>query len=85
MMFGGFSSKFYEKFYVFGGISDIAILNDFWEFDNSLHMWKQIFTENPPSYRYGFGYTSDVDEYGNEIFYIFGGKTLSGIDNQLFM
>ena len=85
MLFGGFASKVTKKFYLFGGIYNSAFLNDFWEFDMDLHYWTQIETINPPSSRYGFGFTDEVDEFNNEIFYVFGGKTLQGIDNQLFM
>ena len=60
-------------------------MNDFWEFDIELHFWTQIKTINPPPSRYGFGFTDEVDEFNNEIFYVFGGQTLQGIDNRLYM
>lgn len=81
---GCFSSEFSPSFYIFGGMSNLGILNDLWEYQILNLKWIELDTINPPTPRYNYAYSSYVKN-SIEYFIVFGGSTISGEDNDLYM
>ncbi|OMJ89070.1 hypothetical protein SteCoe_8896 [Stentor coeruleus] len=81
---GGFISSTTEKFYIFGGKSDLGPKNDLWEFDLKNNIWSFILTKNPPSARFAYSYTSFVKD-GIEYFAIYSGKKKNMLDIDLIL
>jgi hypothetical protein len=81
---GGFCSFKTGKFYIFGGNSEKGPCNDFWSYNFTSSNWEEESTTNPPLPRQNFGYTS-FEYNGIEYFAVFGGGTIDGEDNGLYL
>ncbi|CAG9320207.1 unnamed protein product [Blepharisma stoltei] len=82
---GSFISSKDFYLYIFGGMSVSGPLNDLWRFQVDGFLWTQIVTSGGiPSPRLKFGYCSFTQ---NNIlkFAVFGGLTMKGDDNNLFL
>ena len=80
----GFSSTLTSKFYIFAGVTTNGVLNDFWEFHLTSRKWTHIHTSNQPSPRKLFAFCN-FDDGKNEYLAIYGGTTISGTNNDLYM
>lgn len=70
-----------NKIYLFGGLCNNQILNDFWVYDPLLEKWSLALSNNePPSPRHSFSYASIGD-----ILVIWGGITKNGYSGELFI
>ncbi|OMJ67916.1 hypothetical protein SteCoe_34791 [Stentor coeruleus] len=81
---GGFCSSKTGKFYIFGGNTEKGPMNDFWSYDFISSNWLEEATINTPLPRQCFGYTS-FEYDGIEYFAVFGGGTIEGEDNGLYL
>jgi hypothetical protein len=81
---GGFASVFSPLFYAFGGNTRLGPQNDFWAYDFTSQTWQQIRTKNTPSPRSDFGFVN-YDDGVNEYFAVYGGLTVDGDDNNIYM
>jgi hypothetical protein len=81
---GGFVSETLQYLFVYGGASDIGPLNDLWGFSASSQRWFEFNTISPPTPRTLFGFVHYI-EAGVEYFAVFGGMTLYGRDNGLYV
>jgi hypothetical protein len=81
---GGFVSEPAQFMFIFSGENDMGPLNDLWGFSSFSQRWFEFDTFNPPSPRTEFGFVH-YSEAGVEYFAVFGGSTLSGLDNGLFV
>ncbi|CAG9336315.1 unnamed protein product [Blepharisma stoltei] len=81
---GSFTLQNSSTFCIFGGGTSYGPLSDIWCFNLSKSLWEEVETWGDiPDPRILFGYTSWVE---NDISYfiVFGGKTSSGLNNDLF-
>ncbi|CAG9320210.1 unnamed protein product [Blepharisma stoltei] len=81
-----FTSSSDLYFYIFGGMSVSGPLNDLWRFQVEGFLWTQIITSGDiPTPRLKFGYSAFTQDDNILKFAVFGGLTMKGDDNNLYL